>query len=745
MARDFVVYLFLIFAAEALVCLPNSHAQDLTIDNYVLISSVRVDRTVYEYTYTAELTNNSSVDYLNNTATFATNVPQTTVIDGNFRFPDVSAGGTVTSLDTFSFQQDRTYPMSWDDLVITITGYPDTDSDGVADVSDNCPSTANADQADGDGDGVGDVCDACSADGNKSAPGVCGCGVAETDSDGDSTLDCNDLCPNDPLKVAPGLAGCGNPERVSGTIRGYLNHLGTPLPGTIVRLSSKGSLIVREVRTNQQGLYVFSDVDAGTYSVSAIRDGVVVSRDEVGVSSGAPEPVADLPVFEQSRMSQTLYSFWNGFLEMVNILELSNKGDTRLTIEFSLLSANGEGGASTIRLVLEPKSKLDFNLNAHPGFELNAYGLVKLEASHDLFDGGVASYRISSDRRQPIDFSFRLPLSQSVVGASYLFANSYDPASVGGDDLALVQNWLSIASLASEQSSFEVRVYAADGSILETRKVVIPPLGRVDLACGHQFSQSGFAGLVEIVPANENTKYLAALFRYALDPEEHYSFAAPLYAQQGSVDSTVFPLTRYAHSRTFIEVGNINDSRSTFELSWYDSKGFLVDSMEFSLPSKGLTHLSVSELVGSLRAGTIVLSSLSANLVSAISSSYVAQADSRNISAVELKPPLPRSGSQSTASYNTYLNQAVWLRLFNLGDQRASSRLTIGGSGIERTLRVPAHGRLDLALHELGLSADTYGTISVESLDDMPMVGEVVRVVPQQDGQFADVISVPLR
>ena len=37
----------------------------------------------------------------------------------------------------------------------------DTDGDGVVDPTDNCPYTANADQADADGDGVGDVCDNC--------------------------------------------------------------------------------------------------------------------------------------------------------------------------------------------------------------------------------------------------------------------------------------------------------------------------------------------------------------------------------------------------------------------------------------------------------------------------------------------------------------------------------------------------------------------------------------------------------
>lgn len=50
--------------------------------------------------------------------------------------------------------------------------------------------------------------DTCPADPNKTVPGLCGCGVAETDSDHDGTPDCKDLCPQDPLRVARGTCGC---------------------------------------------------------------------------------------------------------------------------------------------------------------------------------------------------------------------------------------------------------------------------------------------------------------------------------------------------------------------------------------------------------------------------------------------------------------------------------------------------------------------------------------------------------
>lgn len=66
-------------------------------------------------------------------------------------------------------------------------GQGDADGDGIGNISDNCSDTANPDQADVDGDGRGDACDNCPDDAN----------LDQADTDGDSVGDVCDNCPDD--------------------------------------------------------------------------------------------------------------------------------------------------------------------------------------------------------------------------------------------------------------------------------------------------------------------------------------------------------------------------------------------------------------------------------------------------------------------------------------------------------------------------------------------------------------------
>ncbi len=74
---------------------------------------------------------------------------------------------------------------------------------------------------DSDGDGTADYADGCPEDPQKTNPGMCGCGVADTDTDSDGTPDCNDGCPYDANRTAPDICGCSVPDADSdGMIEG---------------------------------------------------------------------------------------------------------------------------------------------------------------------------------------------------------------------------------------------------------------------------------------------------------------------------------------------------------------------------------------------------------------------------------------------------------------------------------------------------------------------------------------------
>lgn len=64
----------------------------------------------------------------------------------------------------------------------------DSDQDGISDISDNCQSTANLDQADADGDHVGNVCDNCPSTSNAD----------QADADNDGYGDVCDNCATTP-------------------------------------------------------------------------------------------------------------------------------------------------------------------------------------------------------------------------------------------------------------------------------------------------------------------------------------------------------------------------------------------------------------------------------------------------------------------------------------------------------------------------------------------------------------------
>ena len=114
----------------------------------------------------------------------------------------------------------------------------DKDEDGIIDCYDPCPNHANLEpticgcNVTPEGEGIYMTCpdeegvtDRCPNDPNKTAPGVCGCGISDrlivwnddALTQGNPTSECplpddTNLCPFDPDKQSPGICGCGVPD-----------------------------------------------------------------------------------------------------------------------------------------------------------------------------------------------------------------------------------------------------------------------------------------------------------------------------------------------------------------------------------------------------------------------------------------------------------------------------------------------------------------------------------------------------
>jgi hypothetical protein len=83
--------------------------------------------------------------------------------------------------------------------ILAITDAVDTDSDGVVDLLDNCPTNANPTQADTDADGAGNACDNCPTLSNADQADMDGDSVGnacDPDRDGDGILNGIDNCPD---------------------------------------------------------------------------------------------------------------------------------------------------------------------------------------------------------------------------------------------------------------------------------------------------------------------------------------------------------------------------------------------------------------------------------------------------------------------------------------------------------------------------------------------------------------------
>jgi hypothetical protein len=198
--------------------------------------------------------------------------------------------------------------------------------------------------------------DCCPGDPQKTAPGACGCGVADVDADGDGTADCIDACPADPQKIAPGECGCGLLDADSGGVAGCLGLR---------------SALVHRYRFEGTGT-VATDVTNGSNGnvVNATLDGTGT----LTLPGGTPDAYVDLPNALVSTLHDATFEVW---------FTWSGGSAWQRIFDFGDVTSGTEGARGTGRsyLFLTPK-------NAASGVLRAVY--KKANGSEVVIDGSAA-------------------------------------------------------------------------------------------------------------------------------------------------------------------------------------------------------------------------------------------------------------------------------------------------------------------------------------------------------------------
>ena len=92
-----------------------------TVTGMNLVSSTRVGRTTFDYTYTINVTNGAT-GLANAVATVTSSAASTVIVQGSVALGTLAAGASTTSTNTFTMQQDRTVAFNPASLTWAVTG-----------------------------------------------------------------------------------------------------------------------------------------------------------------------------------------------------------------------------------------------------------------------------------------------------------------------------------------------------------------------------------------------------------------------------------------------------------------------------------------------------------------------------------------------------------------------------------------------------------------------------------------------
>ena len=456
-----------------------------------------------------------------------------------------------------------------------------------------------------------------------------------------------------------------------------------------------------------------------------------VARDYTGAARGGSNPPGAYAGPIRPRAAADGYLGWNGFLEMINVLELGNSASLPLTVTATVF--DGTGAAAGQRSVVIPaKGQFDLIINDMPGFHRDSYGLVTLDYSGSELRARMSYYRAA---RQPgqFDFAFALPLTQPSTGETFVSFNTYQPSRSPQDAALPVFNWLSIVNFDPvAPHTFTVDRYSSAGTALGRTTVTVQPFARVDLEAGHVNPGPNSVGLLQINSDSPASPYSAFLVRYGV-ASSGFAFAFPLAAKSAGSSVKFVPVSTGGGAQNWLELINTTGGAQDFDLKINDGAGRLVLSENINLAAHAQYHLDAAQALGPNVSGSARIEAAGA----AANSMYYFFSPAGSIDSMYGTQATGTGASPQTGSYNLFLNMADWLKLYNGLETPITPVIRIySQAGVtELNLTLPPRGAADLPIHQRSLTGavpDSYGIVEI----DGAVFSQILRIKPAGPERF---------
>ncbi len=530
----------------------------------------------------------------------------------------------------------------------------------------------------------------------------------------------------------------------SGLVKGLLLQDDKRIDGARIVISSIGTPISRSGFSDKRGKFFIDDVPSGRNTILVIKNGQIILEENFDLAPNGTVNIKRL--IGGPSAPSTRYAFWNGFLGMVNILELINHNESEANLAIAFRDIDGNLISST-DVTLPPKSQRDVVLNDLEGFSANSYGLLSVSyqgAGSPNYTGRTVYYLPDLPWNSTFHYAFAVSLLEPIRGSSSAIFNSFNPSQNLNDSGVLVPTWLSVANMDSTPQNFVINYFDQAGTAISSRTILVPPFGKRDVQAGHEFSSSAAVGQVSITPEDQTVSYIATIKRYGLSGEAgRYGFAFGIPSSPGDSGRVTLPIGAVPGALSVVELANASDHENNVTLSWYDSAGRQLRNEELTFPPRSQIHLLASSVLGPGQFGSLFIDGNREVLAGSATYFY----DPRDLSVIsaeytESHYPL---GKVARSSFNTFLRMINYLRLINTSSE--PERIIVDfQSGGSFALELPAFAREDIRIpNATNNSAGEYGAFTISSDSTGTVSGSVIRQRQNFDGTPDNLYATPVR